>query len=228
MPTQQITSAATDINEAPMNGSVIVASISAVHAAILANESSIESLDRAIGDGDHYLNVRRGCEVLLAMREDLEPKRPGAAFNAIGMKLLSTIGGASGPLISGFFVAMGKSLADAESLDRKRVAKAFAAGVESIRLRGKADVGEKTMLDVLIPVSHLLLRHSEDSLPLKALCDALNAVATENMLATCGMIATKGLAAFLGERALGHIDPGCKTCEVVLATVTATVLSQQS
>lgn len=210
-----------------MNSSMIVASIGAVHAAILANESSIESLDRAIGDGDHYLNVRRGCEVLLAMRADLEPKPPGAAFNAIGMKLLSTIGGASGPLISGFFIAMGKSLADAGSLDRRQVAHAFAAGVESIKLRGKADVGEKTMLDVLIPVSHLLLRHAEDALALKDLCDLLNSEARENMLATREMIATKGRASSLGERALGHIDPGCKTCEVVLAAVTATVLSQQ-
>lgn len=208
-----------------MNSSLIVASIDAVHAAILANESSIESLDRAIGDGDHYLNVRRGCDVLLAMRADLASKPPDAAFNAIGTKLLSTIGGASGPLISGFFIAMGKSLADANSLDRKRVAQAFAAGVESIKLRGKADVGEKTMLDVLIPVSRLLLRHSEDSLSLNDLCDVINAEARENMLATRDMIATKGRASFLGERALGHIDPGCKTCEVVLAAVTATVLS---
>jgi phosphoenolpyruvate---glycerone phosphotransferase subunit DhaL len=210
-----------------MNSSIIVSSINAVHAAILANESSIESLDRAIGDGDHYLNVIRGCEVLLVMRADLESKAPGAAFNAIGMKLLSTIGGASGPLISSLFIAMGKSLADAESMDRKRVAHAFAAGVESIRQRGKADIGEKTMLDVLIPISRLLLEHSEELLPLKDLCDIVNSEATENMLATRDMIATKGRASFLGERALGHIDPGCKTCEVVLAAVTATVLSHQ-
>lgn len=210
-----------------MKNSTIVASIGAVHAAILANESSIESLDRAIGDGDHYLNVRRGCDVLLALRTDLESKLPGAAFNAIGMKLLSTIGGASGPLISGFFVAMGKTLADADRLDRQRVAHAFAAGVESIQRRGKADVGEKTMLDVLIPVSRLLLKHAEDAIPLKDLCDLINAEARENMLATRDMIATKGRASFLGERALGHVDPGCKTCEVVLAAVTAAALAQQ-
>jgi phosphoenolpyruvate---glycerone phosphotransferase subunit DhaL len=211
-----------------MKSSMILASISAVHAAILANESSIESLDRAIGDGDHYLNVRRGSDVLLAMQADLDSKPPSVAFNAIGMKLLSTIGGASGPLISGFFIAMGKSLIGVDSLDKKRVADAFTAGVESIKMRGKADFGEKTMLDVLIPVSRLLQHHSEDSLPLKELCDAVNAEATKNMLATRDMIATKGRASFLGERALGHIDPGCKTCEVILAAVTATILTHQS
>lgn len=210
-----------------MSNSQIIASIGAVHEAILANESNIESLDRAIGDGDHYLNVRRGCDVLLAMRAELASQTPGAAFSAIGMKLLSTIGGASGPLISGFFVAMGKALADTDVLDRKRMAHAFAAGVESIKSRGKANVGEKTMLDVLIPVSQLLLTHSKDSAPLVNLCEMINAQAKESMLATRDMIATKGRASFLGERALGHVDPGCKTCEVVLAAVTATILSHQ-
>jgi dihydroxyacetone kinase-like protein len=210
-----------------MNSSVITASIRAVNAAILANESSIESLDRAIGDGDHYINIRRGCDVLSAMCDDLDSKTPSAAFNAIGMKLLSTIGGASGPLISGFFIAMGKSLAGTDSLDRKEVAEAFAQGVESIKLRGKADVGEKTMLDVLIPVSHLLLKRAEDSPSLESLCNEINSVATENMLATRDMIASKGRASFLGERALGHIDPGCKTCEVILAAVTSTLLSRE-
>ena len=208
-----------------MNSSLIVASLCAVDAAILANESSIESLDRAIGDGDHYLNVRRGCEVLMAMRAELESKSPSSALNAIGMKLLSTIGGASGPLISSFFIAMGKSIGDAALPGRKEVAHAFAAGVEAIKLRGKADVGEKTMLDVLIPVSRLLLRGSTESTPLQELCDQVNAEATRNMLATRDMIATKGRAHYLGERALGHIDPGCKSCEVIIAAVTATVLS---
>lgn len=210
-----------------MKNSHIAACIKAVHTAILANESSIESLDRAIGDGDHYLNVRRGCEVLLGMCEDLESKSPSAAFNAIGVRLLSTIGGASGPLISGFFVAMGKSLVDSDTLDRNRMAKAFSSGVESIKLRGKADVGEKTMLDVLIPVSRLLIQHADGTMPMRDLCEAVNSEANRNMLATRDMIATKGRAAFLGERALGHIDPGCKTCEVALAAVTATVLSRR-
>jgi phosphoenolpyruvate---glycerone phosphotransferase subunit DhaL len=207
-----------------MNTSLIVASLEAVDAAILANESSIESLDRAIGDGDHYLNIRRGCQVLMNMRADLAAKPPGPALHAIGMKLLSTIGGASGPLISSFFISMGKSLGDTATPGRKDVAQAFAAGVEAIKLRGKADVGEKTMLDVLIPVSRLLITQSE-SMPLKELCDLVNAEATRNMLATRDMIATKGRASYLGERALGHIDPGCKTCEVVIAAITETILS---
>lgn len=208
-----------------MNTQLIVACLQAVHDSVIANEGSIESLDRAIGDGDHYLNVKRGCEVLLAMRPELQELPPGAALNAIGMKLLSTIGGASGPLISGFFMAMGKSLKDIDSPDRSEFARAFAAGVESIKQRGKADVGEKTMLDVLIPVSRLLIKLSEEGVKLPETCRQINAEATRNMLATKEMIATKGRACSLGERALGHIDPGSKTCEVAIAAVCAQVLS---
>jgi len=207
-----------------MNSSLINACLRAVHASILANEADIESLDRAIGDGDHYLNVKRGCEVLLPMQAELETQPPAAALHAIGMKLLSTIGGASGPLISGFFMAMGKSLKDNEQPSRSDFAQAFAAGVESIKQRGKADVGEKTMLDVLIPVSRLLIKLNEEGVALPEMCEQLNREATRNMLATRDMIATKGRAYSLGERALGHIDPGCKSCEVAIAAVCDQVL----
>ncbi|MBT9594374.1 MAG: dihydroxyacetone kinase subunit L [Vitreoscilla sp.] len=207
-----------------MNTPMIIEALVAVQRAILDNESQIESLDRAIGDGDHFINVRRGCEVLVQMSPDLRDMPPGLALHKIGMKLLGTIGGASGPLISSFFMAMGKSLEGLEEPSRAEFAEAFASGVEAIKQRGKADVGEKTMLDVLIPVSRLLIRLVDEDTPLPALCAQLNEEATRNMLATKDMIASKGRASFLGERALGHIDPGCKTCEVTIAAVCATVL----
>jgi dihydroxyacetone kinase-like protein len=93
-----------------MNTRDILAAVRAVHEALLANEMQIESLDRAIGDGDHFINVRRGCEAIAAMESELAPLVPAQAFQRIGMKLLSTIGGASGPLIGSFFIAMGRTL----------------------------------------------------------------------------------------------------------------------
>ena len=207
-----------------MNTSMILDALAAVQRSILANESQIESLDRAIGDGDHFINVRRGCEVLVALSPDLKGMPPGLALHKIGMKLLGTIGGASGPLISSFFMAMGKTLEGSEEPDRRQFAAAFASGVEAIKLRGKADVGEKTMLDVLIPVSRLLLKLADEETSLPAVCAQLKDEAHRNMLATKDMIASKGRASFLGERALGHIDPGCKTCEVAIAAVCDTVL----
>jgi dihydroxyacetone kinase-like protein len=208
-----------------MNTQDILDALAAVDAAIQASESQIESLDRAIGDGDHFINVRRGCDVLAAMRGELAPLPPGAAFGRIGMKLLSTIGGASGPLISSFFMAMGKSLAGVVQPDRRHFAVAFAAGVDAIKSRGGADVGEKTMLDVLIPVSRLLQRLVDENTPLQPLCAQLTAEAHRNMLATRDMIASKGRASFLGERALGHIDPGSKTCEVAITAICAMLRS---
>ena len=201
----------------------IVNALAAVQAAVLANEANIESLDRAIGDGDHFINIRRGCEVLVAMSGELPGLEPGPALHKIGMKLLGTIGGASGPLISSFFIAMGKSLDGLEEPDRKEFAAAFAAGVEAIKARGKADVGEKTMLDVLIPAARLLVKLTDENASLDAICAQMKSEATANMSATRDMIATKGRAYFLGERALGHIDPGAKTCEVTITAVCDTV-----
>lgn len=197
----------------------IVNALATVQAAILDNEANIESLDRAIGDGDHFINVRRGCEVLVTLSPELTALEPGQALHKIGMKLLGTIGGASGPLISSFFIAMGKSLDGVEEPDRVQFAAAFSAGVDAIKSRGKADVGEKTMLDVLIPAARLLLKLTDEGAPLEAICSQLKSEATANMNATRDMIATKGRAYFLGERALGHVDPGAKTCEVAITAV---------
>lgn len=207
-----------------MNTHLIIEALAAVQRAILDSESQIESLDRAIGDGDHFINVRRGCEVSVALSPDLKDMPPGLALHKIGMKLLGTIGGASGPLISSFFMAMGKTLEGVDEPDRRLFAEAFTSGVEAIKLRGKADVGEKTMLDVLIPVSRLLLKLADEEVSLSVMCAQITEEAHRNMLATRDMIASKGRASFLGERALGHIDPGCKTCEVVIAAVCDTVL----
>ena len=209
-----------------MNTALILDSLAAVRRAILDSEAQIESLDRAIGDGDHFINVRRGCEALVSISPDLHDVPPAVALQKIGMKLLGTIGGASGPLISSFFIAMGKSLEGLAEPDRKQFAAAFAAGVDAIKARGKADVGEKTMLDVLIPAARLLARLADEGASLPALCAQMTQEAERNMLATKDMIATKGRAYFLGERALGHIDPGCKTCEVAIAAVCNTVLAK--
>jgi dihydroxyacetone kinase-like protein len=202
-----------------MNTHDIIAAAQAVHAAILANEAQIESLDRAIGDGDHFINVRRGCEAITTLTPELRTFAPAQAFQRIGMKLLSTIGGASGPLFGSFFIALGRELEGIAEPDPSQFALALAAGVEAIKSRGKADVGEKTMLDVLIPASRLLVRLAADGSDRETICARLKQEAEFNMLATRDMIASKGRAHFLGERALGHIDPGAKTSQVALFAV---------
>jgi dihydroxyacetone kinase-like protein len=202
-----------------MDSERIIECITAVQSALLARESEIEELDRAIGDGDHFINVRRGCQALAELAPELVPLAPDATFNRIGMKLMTTIGGASGPLLASFFIAMGKSVAGHAKPNGVQFAHAFAAGVESIKQRGKADVGDKTMLDVLIPVSRLLLRLSDEGAPRAQVCARLKEEAERGMLATRDMVASKGRAHSLGERAIGHIDPGSKTCQVAIFAV---------
>lgn len=202
-----------------MNTADIIAAVAAIERAILDSESEIEDLDRKIGDGDHFINVRRGCAVVSAMSGDLAARSPDEALTAIGTKLLSTIGGASGPLFASLFLAMGKTLKGNPEPDARALAAAFTAGVDAIRSRGKADLGEKTMLDVLIPVARLLERLTADAESDAAICAALKDEAHRGMISTRDMVATKGRANFLGDRAIGHIDPGSKTCQVAIWAV---------
>lgn len=202
-----------------MKTETILSAAEAVQQAILANESELESLDRAIGDGDHFHNMKRGSATVVELKQELAALTPDAALNKIAMKLLSTIGGASGPLIASFFMAMAKAEKEHGTDTLPKMAAAFAAGVEALKQRGKSDVGEKTMLDVLIPVAQKFTELANQDAAPQAIYAALKAEAEKGMLATKDMVATKGRAAFLGERAIGHIDPGAKSCQVIINTI---------
>jgi dihydroxyacetone kinase-like protein len=202
-----------------MKTATILQAVDAVSVAVQAHEAEIESLDRALGDGDHFINIKRGITTLVAMREELAPLDADAVLQRIGMKLLSTIGGASGPLFASFFLAMAKRLKEGGADDMAGIAAAFADGVEAIKQRGKSDIGEKTMLDVLIPVAQTFRQQAEAGAGLPVLLDAIKASAEQGMLSTRDMLATKGRAAFLGERAIGHIDAGAKSSQVMIAAV---------
>ncbi len=202
-----------------MNSSFILTAASAIQNAILQHESELESLDRAIGDGDHYINMKRGAQVIVEMQTELAALPPDAALNKIGMKLLSTIGGASGPLLASFFMGMAKVIKEKADTSITTYASAFAAGVDTIRQRGKADLGEKTMLDVLIPVANQFSAMAAQGASTKEISTALKQTAEQGMLSTRDLIATKGRAAGLGERAIGHIDPGAKSCQLMIDTV---------
>lgn len=202
-----------------MKSSFILSAAVAIQDAILNHESELESLDRAIGDGDHYINMKRGAHTIVEMQSELATLTPDAALNKIGMKLLSTIGGASGPLLASFFMGMAKVIKEKGDESLITYASAFANGVETIRQRGKADLGEKTMLDVLIPVANQFTALATQNATAKEISTALTLTAEQGMLATKDLIATKGRAAGLGERAIGHIDPGAKSCQLMIEAV---------
>lgn len=211
-----------------MKTSFILSAAIAIHDTILSHESTLESLDRAIGDGDHYINMKRGAGAIIDMQAELASLTPDAALNKIGLKLLSTIGGASGPLLASFFMGMAKVLKESNDESVPTYAAAFAAGVDLIRQRGKADIGEKTMLDVLIPVANQFTALAAANTGVNEICTMLITTAEQGMLATKDLIATKGRAAGLGERAIGHIDPGAKSCQLMIATVCKQLLSHKS
>ena len=202
-----------------MKTSNLLSASLAIHAAIVANESEIESLDRAIGDGDHYINMKRGSEIIASMYNELLPLPADEALNKIGMKLLSTIGGASGPLFASFFMNMAKVVKVNGGNNYLEIAAAFAAGVQAIMQRGKANLGEKTMLDVLIPVSTTFTLSALEGKSLAEICLALKLAADTGLESTRNLIATKGRAAGLGERAIGHLDAGAKSCQVMVHAV---------
>jgi dihydroxyacetone kinase-like protein len=202
-----------------MNSSFILSAAAAIQDTITNHESELESLDRAIGDGDHYINMKRGAQAIVELQGELSALTADAALNKIGMKLLTTIGGASGPLLASFFMGMAKVIKEKGNASVQTYAAAFAAGVAMIRQRGKAELGEKTMLDVLIPVANQFTALAAQNASAKEISNALTQAANQGMLSTKDLIASKGRAAGLGERAIGHIDPGAKSCQLMIEAV---------
>ena len=189
------------------------------------NSSEIEKLDQEIGDGDHIFNVQRGIKLVIELEPTIKDLIMSKALNQIAMKVLSGIGGSSGALFGTLFMTMAKGDAIDEGVDYKKAIEIFAEGVEAVKQRGKADVGEKTMMDVLIPVSNCLKKGVEDDKDLKEILKKAVEVAEKGMLSTKDLLATKGRASFLGERAKGHIDPGARSSQLMIKTVCESVIN---
>ena len=189
------------------------------------NSSEIEKLDQEIGDGDHIFNVQRGIKLVIELEPTIKDLIMSKALNQIAMKVLSGIGGSSGALFGTLFMTMAKGNAIDEGVDYKKAIEIFAEGVEAVKQRGNADVGEKTMMDVLIPVSNCLKKGVEDDKDLKEILKEAVEVAEKGMFSTKDLLATKGRASFLGERAKGHIDPGARSSQLMIKTVCESVIN---
>ena len=183
------------------------------------NSSEIEKLDQEIGDGDHIFNIQRGIKLVIELEPTIKDLIMSKALNQIAMKVLSGIGGSSGALFGTLFMTMAKGNAIDEGVDYKKAIEIFAEGVEAVKQRGKADVGEKTMMDVLIPVSEKLNELKSGNTDMKEGLSEIIKIAEDRMLGTKDMLATKGRASFLGERAKGHIDPGARSSQLIIDTI---------
>ena len=189
------------------------------------NASEIEKLDQEIGDGDHIFNVQRGIKLVIELEPIIKHLSMSKALNQIAMKILSGIGGSSGALFGTLFMTMAKVSNIDDGIDYKKAINMFVDGVEAVKQRGKADVGEKTMMDVLIPVANCLKEGVEKDIDLKNLMRKTIETAEKGMLSTKNLLATKGRASFLGERSKGHIDPGARSSQLMIKTVCMSILN---
>ena len=176
---------------------------------VIGRVDELTALDSAIGDGDHGHNMKRGFEAVLQDLDDLSSMNLPDLARAVGTKLVMKVGGASGPLYGTLFLALGKELPAEPS--RTQAVRAFAAAISAVKARGKSDVGQKTMLDVLVPVYEALAAGGDLA--------AVRETAALAAAATVPMRATRGRASFLGDRSIGHMDPGARSSSLMVETL---------
>ena len=174
---------------------------------VIGHADELTALDQAIGDGDHGINMKRGFQAVRADAATLSAMPLPDALKTIGMQLVMKVGGASGPLYGTLLMALGREITP----DGANVAPAFAAAVEAVKARGKSQPGQKTMLEVLAAVQVALAEGGP------GLLDRLPAIADGAAEATIPMKAIRGRAAFLGDRSIGHMDPGARSSALMIS-----------
>jgi len=178
------------------------------------HRSELVRLDTAIGDGDHGTNMNRGMQKALEKLAASEPADPGAVLKTVAMALISSVGGAAGPLYGTLLLQMGTALAGQEQVDLTGFAAAWRTGLEGVQSRGKAQPGDKTMLDALGPGTEAL----ESAADLDSGLSAAVSAAEQGMNATTPLVARKGRASYLGERSKDHQDPGATSTYYLFKT----------
>lgn len=178
---------------------------------LIDHVDELTALDQAIGDGDHGLNMRRGALAIQAKLDELAAQPLNEALRTMGMTCMSTIGGSSGPVFGTLLVTLGKELPAAPSA--QALGAAIDAGIKALTRLGKAEVGQKTLLDVLDPVQKMLAAGGADLVARVRRC------AFESAEATAAMDAIRGRASFLGDRALGHVDPGSRSLALIVGSI---------
>jgi dihydroxyacetone kinase-like protein len=189
----------------------VVAAIRAIAASIHEHHVELTTLDRAIGDGDHGANLDRGFKAVVAKLDAEEPDTPGGVLKLVATTLISTVGGAAGPLYGTAFLRAATAVGDVPELDAAAVQAALTAARDGVVARGKAELEDKTMIDALTPAVEAATGDSIAGL-LAAAADA----AERGAAATEPLVARKGRASYLGERSAGHVDPGARSTAYLL------------
>jgi phosphoenolpyruvate---glycerone phosphotransferase subunit DhaL len=197
--------------------------VRAFAAAVAREKERLTALDSAIGDADHGINMDRGMTAAVAALDGDAPADVAGVMRKVAMTLISKVGGAGGPLYGSFFLQFGTAASGKEPLTAEGFAESFAAGVEGVRARGKAEPGDKTMMDALLPAAEALSAAVDGGADLPdALARAADA-AEEGVTATIPLVARKGRASYLGERSAGHQDPGATSSALLVRTAAETL-----
>jgi len=196
--------------------------IKAYATAITTSKDYLTQLDADIGDGDHGTNMDRGFQSVLAKLPSVADKDIGTIFKTVGMTLVSTVGGAGGPLYGTLFIQMGTAVAGKMELTLADWAAAVQAGVNGVVMRGKANLGDKTMVDALTPAAASLKNAAVNGVAFNEALQQAEHAAAEGMVATIPLVARKGRASYLGERSAGHQDPGATSSHMLLKTAADT------
>jgi phosphoenolpyruvate---glycerone phosphotransferase subunit DhaL len=202
--------------------------IRAFAAVVAENKEYLTELDSAIGDADHGINMNRGMQAVLGKMDAAESADIGALLKAVGMTLVSTVGGASGPLYGTLFLQMGTSAAGKSGLSGDDWADALASGVAGVQRRGKAELGDKTMIDALVPAVEAARSALAGGSALDEALRQSAEAAREGMTATIPLVARKGRASYLGERSANHQDPGATSSWLLLRTAAETLVTRDS
>ncbi|MGH8867680.1 MAG: dihydroxyacetone kinase subunit DhaL [Actinomycetes bacterium] len=186
---------------------------------VQAQRDHLTALDAAIGDGDHGMNLDRGMAAVRGRLDEAAPETPGAVLAVVGRTLISTVGGASGPLYGTLFRAAAKALGDDDAVTGERLTAALRAGVDGVRRLGKAEPDDKTMLDALLPALDAMDAAVADGMALAQVATRGAEAAAEGQRKTVPMEARKGRASYLGPRSVGHEDPGAASASMVMAAL---------
>ncbi len=192
--------------------------LNSIDKTILLNRDLLNDLDKKGGDGDYGSNLYRGIQEINKVKEQFDNKTLDKILILCGQIFMTKVGGTSGILWATFLVGMGKSMINCD-VNHQSISKAFQIGVNTMASRAKTKVGEKTMLDVLIPVADLYVELAKTNKNTNEILEAMHILAIKRSDETKNMIATKGRASYLGERTLGVSDAGAKSCELMIYSI---------
>ncbi|MEV6612148.1 dihydroxyacetone kinase subunit DhaL [Kutzneria sp. NPDC051319] len=201
----------------------VASAVRAMAAVVVAHRDELVDLDRVIGDGDHGENLKRGFDFVVSALDTSEVDSPAAVLKLVAKTLISKVGGASGPLLGTAFLRAASGL---EEVDGASVAAALRAALDGVVARGKAEVGDKTMVDALLPAVE-----AAEAVKDRSVAEVLQAAASAaetGAESTIPLVARKGRASYLGERSAGHLDPGARSTSLLLRSLADTASASAS